>query len=435
MEKAVYYFFIFFTEAVILWQYAFTLFAAGTSLRKKPAILCGLYALLFAAAFLESRWLNVALYLAVNFIFLAFWCRQNFRSALFHSTMLTAVMMVCEVMVYYVIRYFAPDYFANGMRLPGLVLFAVCSKLMFFLIVCMLLHILKKRQACGGQEDRSLFWLTGIPLTSVFVMLTFIMISDSCMLSPALNQMLALSAVLLLTANLLVLWVNQYSRKKNAEFTEMQLLLQKEADYTQYYRMLLSQHENQSILIHDIKKHLQSIDVWNDKKEHEKIRAYIRQLMQSSDLRESVRLCDHELLNAILSRCQRQCSDRQIAFHADIRSGILDFLTDADLSSLFCNLLDNARKAAETIPDSFVEVGVCQREGTPFVVVTVVNSCRKDPFEAPHPTPSAGRTGGQRHGFGIKSIRRVVLQYQGDIRMYFDQESLTFHTVLTLKQP
>lgn len=33
----------------------------------------------------------------------------------------------------------------------------------------------------------------------------------------------------------------------------MQLLLQKESDSAQYYEMMLSQNENQSILIHDIK--------------------------------------------------------------------------------------------------------------------------------------------------------------------------------------
>ena len=34
----------------------------------------------------------------------------------------------------------------------------------------------------------------------------------------------------------------------------MQLLLQKESDSVEYYEMMLSQNENQSILIHDIKK-------------------------------------------------------------------------------------------------------------------------------------------------------------------------------------
>mgnify|MGYP000810051987 CR=1 FL=1 len=65
--------------------------------------------------------------------------------------------------------------------------------------------------------------------------------------------------------------------------------MQKESDTAAYYEMLLSQHESQRILIHDMKKHLQSIEILNSAKEHEKIDAYIHILLQSSDLTESVR--------------------------------------------------------------------------------------------------------------------------------------------------
>ena len=106
-----------------------------------------------------------------------------------------------------------------------------------------------------------------------------------------LNQSSEISAVLLLLINLLVFGITQYNQKKSREFTEMQLLLQKESDSAEYYKMLLSQNENRSILIHDIKKHLQSIKLLNEKGESEKIDAYILQLMDASDLKETARIC------------------------------------------------------------------------------------------------------------------------------------------------
>ncbi|MFZ1779189.1 GHKL domain-containing protein [Agathobacter rectalis] len=39
-----------------------------------------------------------------------------------------------------------------------------------------------------------------------------------------------------------------------------------------------------------------------------------------------------------------------------------------------------------------------------------------------------------RHGFGIKSIKKVVKQYHGNLQMYYDNDSGTFHTIITLKQ-
>lgn len=40
----------------------------------------------------------------------------------------------------------------------------------------------------------------------------------------------------------------------------------------------------------------------------------------------------------------------------------------------------------------------------------------------------------QKHGFGLKSIRKIVNSYHGDLQMYYHPDTRTFHTVITLKQ-
>lgn len=435
MGKIICCFFSFLTEAVILWQYTSSLFATKHTAKKKFIILCGLYSILFAASLFSSKLMNITLYFVFNFVFLVTQYCLNTYSAFFHSSILASVMMLCEIMVYYIIRYFSPHFFeSREENFHFLAIFAIFSKLMFFTVIYIILHFLKGLQNRDEQQDKSVFLLALIPITSVFVMITFTKISDSCDLSPILNWMLTLSAVFLLAINILIFGIEQHNRKKSLEFTEMQLLLQRESDSAQYYEMLLSQHENQSILIHDIKKHLQSISTLNDKMEHDKIKEYIHGLMQSSDLKEVSRQCDHEMLNAILARYGHQCLNRHIAFHTDIRSGIIDFIADTDLTSLFCNLLDNAIEAAGGIPDSFIEISVCKREKTPFIVITVINSSRKNPFDAQNGKLATTKLNKRKHGFGIKSIRKTVAKYQGDMQIYYNQESLTFHTVITLKQ-
>lgn len=433
MTNSIYYLFCFFVEAIILWQYSTNLFVAKHNSRINLTVLCILYLTLFIVALFQSAWLNAALYFLANFIFLVTQYRLKWQPALFHSAILMAVMGMCELMVYGIISLFAP-HFLQQEDFRNRIIFAIVSKIIFFTVTYILTCFLKGRQKYQEQHNKSVFLLLVIPISSVFIMLTFVSISDTYTLSPTLDWMVALSAILLLTANLLMFGINQYNQRKSIEFTEMQLLLQKESDLTEYYEMLLSQNENQSILIHDIKKHLQSIDMLNNQQEHEKISAYIRQLMHSSDLKEFSRLCDHEMLNAILSRYQRQCSDKQIAFHADIRSGIIDFITDTDLTSLFCNLLDNAIESADGIPDSFIEVNTVRREKTPFVVISVINSCRKNPFSEPNGKLTTTKADRHKHGFGIKSIRKTIHKYHGDMQMYYNDDTSTFHTIITLKQ-
>lgn len=296
------------------------------------------------------------------------------------------------------------------------------------------MYLFKGQQKYSQQHDNSTLLLIFIPITTIFIMLTFVGISEIFLLTPVLNRMISLSAIFLLTTNLLVFGINQYNQKKTLEYTEMQLLLQKETDFTEYYKMLLSQNENQSILIHDIKKHLQSIELLLTKNECNKAISYIQQLLLSSDLKETARICDQELLNAILSRYKRHCDEKHISFHADIRSGSTEFLSDNDLTSLFCNLLDNSVEAIFNIQDPFIEINTSKREKTPFIVITVINSCLINPFTNSNGTLSTRKSDKHKHGFGIKSIRKIVSKYHGYMQMYYNPETLSFHTVITLKQ-
>ena len=156
--------------------------------------------------------------------------------------------------------------------------------------------------------------------------------------------------------------------------------------------------------------------------------------MESSDLKETSKICDNEMLNAILCRYQRQCNEKHIVFHTDIRSGTVQNIYQHDLTSLFCNLLDNAVESADNIPDSFIELTVQKKENSPFIVIIIINSCRSTPVYDQDGLPVSHKSSKGRHGFGIKSIKKVVKQYHGNLQMYYYNDSGTFHTIITLKQ-
>lgn len=285
-------------------------------------------------------------------------------------------MAMSELIVYGITKRSIPHFLDNDREFYHLLVFVVFSKLIFFAVIYVLMHLMQKPKKNTGQYDKSVFLFIFIPLTSIFIMFIFISIGESVPLSSSLDWMIAVGAVFLLAANLLVFGINQYNQKKNMEFTEMQLLLQQESDSAQYY----------------------------------------------------------EMLNSILCRYMQQCTDSHITFHADIRSRTMDFIADNDLTSLFCNLLDNAIAAAGIVPDSFIEINTSKHEKTSFVVITVINSCRKNPFSGKGRQLSTDKTDKIRHGFGLKSIHKTVSKYHGNMQMYYNDDTLTFHTIITLKQ-
>lgn len=428
-------FLIYFVEAVIIWQYASSLFLSKNQSSAPSLItLSVLYLSAYAISLLGVNWLNLISYFIINLIFLFTQYQIKLYIAFFHSVILTSVMGISELAVYSIIERFSPHFFVDATNAHSIILFAVLSKLTFYTIIYLIIHIQKGAKKAEQQYDKSVFLLIFIPVTSLFVLQTFVNISDSLIISQNLKHMITISAFLLMLSNLLILGISDHNQRKNIQFTEMQLLLQKEYDLARYYEMLHTQNENQRILIHDIKKHLNTIDVLNAQGEQDKISAYIRQLNLSSDLKEFANLCDNKVLNTILSRYMQQCFNKHIDFQVDVRSGILNFISDTDMSALFCNVLDNAVEATEIIPNSYIELNAVKRPNTPFVVITAVNSCRKSPFSPSDKTLlRTHKKDSAQHGFGIKSIKRVVAKYHGEIQMYYNDEAAAFHTIITLR--
>ena len=432
MEHIILLVFSFFTEAVILWQYASSLFTPSYSSKIRLAVLSFLYAMLFLLSLPGHTWLNVISFFVINTIFLYMLFKLKLVLAFFHSATLTAIMGISELAVLGIMSRFFPHFLLEAGI--GLVFYTVFSKIFFFAVIYLLIHLFTGNKATHEQYDHSEALLMLIPISSIFIIFTFAAIGGPSSFAPPVDFMVTICAVFLLLVNLLVFGINQYNRKKSQEYTDMQLLLQKESDSVEYYEMMLSQNEHQSILIHDIKKHLQSIKLLNGKNDSDKINAYIQRLMESSDLKETTKICDNEMLNAILCRYQRQCNNKHISFHTDIRSGTVENMYPHDLTSLFCNLLENAVESAENIPDSFIELTVQKKENSPFIIIILINSCQNTPVYNQEGLPVSHKSDDGRHGFGIKSIKKVVKQYHGNLQMYYDNDSGTFHTIITLKQ-
>ena len=434
MDTFIVFFLSYFIEAIIFWTYSETFFPAKVSALSRAASIGCSYAILLGFSFLNLTGLNLILYSLINFLLLYLFYETKWYTACFHAIILSALMSTCEILLIGILSVFTPTFLHHYDIFPYSLIFVIFSKGLFFIAAYLLIFFFKK-ETCHPQKDWHTLLLLFIPIATIFTLATLLKIGEYVSLPSPINILISISAILLLISNIFAFAINQHTQKKSAQYTDMQLLLQKESDTAAYYEMLLSQQENQHILIHDMKKHLQSIEILNSAKEHEKINAYIHTLLQSSDLTESARVCDHHMLNVILSRYQHQCQEKNITFHTDIRSGVLRYLPDADLTAIFCNILDNALESASKTDNALIELNVHRKEHTPFAVITMINSCRTDPFTAHTHQLLTSKKDSSQHGFGLKSVRRIVERYNGSMNVYYSEKDLLFHTIIMIKQP
>lgn len=434
MENYILYFCAYFIEAIILWQYCNAIFQPKASTITRILSLSFLYGILSIVFTMNLISLNALLCFVANLIFIYFMFDSGLFSSLFHASLITTIMGLSEVAVMNFIPNMANNYYEETYHQQYFILLTLFSKLIYFFLLFIISHFFTKEKEEKFSNKKEILLILAIPLFSLFVTVTIFIVCMEAILSIVLRRMILISAFLLLIINLITWVIYSYTQRKNQEFTNMQLQLQKEQNTAEYHKMLLQQNESQQILIHDIKKHLHSISLLNEQGQAEKISAYIEQLVHSSDLQTTAKMCDHELLNAILGRFSCQCRELNIAFHTDVRSGTVNFMDENHLTALFCNLLENSVEAAENYPGGYIELAVSKHPHAAMTIITLINSCRVNPFDK-YGRLLSKKPNKLQHGFGVKSIERITKCYGGEIKQYYKAEDYTFHTIILLRRP
>ena len=419
-------------EAFIIWHYCSNMFIARRQKHIRLLSIFILYAFLILIATFQNVFLNMVAFTSINFIYIIVFYESKWYSALFHASIASCIMGLTEVAVLSSMSNLFYNFYNEEAPLGRTLILATFSKLLYFLILHIIIHYYSYSKEKNLKCTKGISLLVIIPAITSWVIATLAYLCITIKLPLILQILIAISALLLLIINFLVFSIYRYNQQKEAEYVAMRLQLQKEYDTAEYYKLLLEEDEAKSILIHDIKKHLNSIALLNEQGEPGKINAYIGNLISSSCLQASVRICDNDMLNAILCRYVRNAAEKRIPLRTDIRSECLTFMSDDDLTTMFCNLLDNAMDAVLLAGEGYIELSIAPKENTPFTILTMINTCRVNPFDAQGKLPTTKRDK-LHHGYGMKSIARIAGKYGGDMKSYYDEESRTFHTIIMIK--
>lgn len=152
-----------------------------------------------------------------------------------------------------------------------------------------------------------------IPVSSVFIMFTFLAIGETSAFAQPVDFMVTICAVFCWWSICLYLASTNIIRKNHRNIPICSCCSRKNRIcpilWNDTFAKWKSKYSDPWY-----KKHLQSIKLLNEKNDSDKINAYIQQLLESSDLKETSKICDNEMLNAILCRYQRQCNEKHIVF-------------------------------------------------------------------------------------------------------------------------
>lgn len=187
-------------------------------------------------------------------------------------------------------------------------------------------------------------------------------------------------------------------------------------------------------LRHDMRHHLSIIGTLNAEERYEELTQYLKQYTQVYESFENEKLSDDSRLNTILKYYLERCRQKNIRVNTCVQLRDPLTLDFTDMTVLLGNCLENAINACLLIPveQRYIQIKIVQVRR--MLLIYVENSCdstksASSQSQSPDTEPKEPVLGKKR-GYGLGSIRRIAVKYDGSAE--FSQENHRFCTRIVL---
>lgn len=369
--------------------------------------------------------INILSFLLATTLFCLLSFDATFKKALLHSILLTTVMTATEFISIYLILIFLHTETISFITNFDIYILDVTVSKTLYIVVCKILTKYIPQNKVRGKVP---FYLFIYPFCSVIALILFRKISTVHILSTSLNTAVSIVSMLSLVSVVITYILYSDTVTRDNELFELKSELNKiESDKT-YYKLLEHKNEEMHIFVHDTKNHLAIIKALAN---NPNVDEYVDKI--NSDLVICTPKCNtnNKIMDLILDKYSDLCKINDIEFYTIIKTANLDFMDEMELSSFLSNILNNAYEAAIESKEKRVELSINKIQG--FDVLTCTNSCDRSPIIQNH-TLLTSKKDSAFHGYGIKSIKKIVKKYNGNYEWDYDINEKEFTTTVIFDQ-
>lgn len=258
--------------------------------------------------------------------------------------------------------------------------------------------LVQKRQASDQKNLR----IRGMILVPVFSMILLFLycISGNGFFQKYGYGWVILCSVLLLIINFYCLYV-WYDLAENRELKHRLEMIRKQNEIThQYYEDMEKNYEDSRKIIHDIRNHLNILE----QSVQEKNSSYFQDVHGMLNSLGMKFYTSNRILNIVLNDKLKRLDPEQV--ECNLGEAALDFLADADVTTIFANLLDNALEAGEGKEGFWLKIRGDKIQD--FTVVKIWN-----PSDGEYQPGISGKKG--HEGLGLENVKQAVEKYQGNL--------------------
>lgn len=195
----------------------------------------------------------------------------------------------------------------------------------------------------------------------------------------------------------------------------------------QHYRNLEQTQFQMRRLRHDMANHLTAMAGLDDSG----MRTYLDELISSPAIKTGGRLCENEVVGAVLASKIAMMEEAHIPFAVELDIPAKLSIANIDLCALFANSLDNAIEASLKVPVENRKINLIAKVGNGLLMVEMQNNSMGVPNIRDGKIITSKKDKWV-HGLGLASIREVVNRYGGICTEDFADHVFCLHMTIPL---
>lgn len=223
--------------------------------------------------------------------------------------------------------------------------------------------------------------------------------------------------------------LNQISEAKNIDYSKELSNME-----YKYYEMSVENDRKMVSIRHDIANQIQTAYSLFEIGDNVRGMAIINQLKEQYLHVEKIVYCNNPVVNIIISNKRREAEEKNIDTQIRIKDDLDNLpITDFDLSTVICNLLDNAIRGCicseQSSPRLIIEM-LCKNQ---YLVIRILNSCKAAMNIEDTDKIKTTQSTSQNHGIGMTIVSGIAQKYRGDFVVSARNGIFTATVVMSIK--
>ncbi len=212
-------------------------------------------------------------------------------------------------------------------------------------------------------------------------------------------------------ANLYLFYSLKVEDEKNSMEFQIAMMKQQESMQFEHYERQREKYGKSIEILHDVSKHIRSIEELYRAGVTDKAMEYTRQIGGILKPLVPEEYSDNPMLNILLADRKQAAESMGIRFVVKVESTGLGFIEPVDVTTLFGNLLENAMQAVlKCSGERCIKVHI--RNYNEMLSIRIENSVEKE-VRIKNGRPVS--TGGRGTGIGCLNVQRCVEKYGGSV--------------------